>query len=356
MYPNSTTQPVAVVDQEAVARARYFAYVQRRAMPPRCSPISILIIVLSTGMMFIGVTMTVIANWPGATTIGENPLKIAGPVLLAVGAAIFLLGIVLACVINNREQIKWEKNLTNLAVEQSHAASTQQGALVQPPGMYSDTQPLHKPGSKAARTSGAEESARDSESVPGYYSGSQKSHQDQDGIVSQLPDPIRIRKPGPIPRGNGSVSGGSANVSSEIGAADLGGIGVYSPASDDKRRVSPNAYANQGYAHSEFQTAASEAQRNRAESARRQQQANGNGGSRGDVSYQAPGHTGPQEQHHLRVHIRAQPGTAVLITPSATPPRSTPPRNTPQGTPQVRGGQGARITLSHGDSNAETEI
>ena len=90
-------------------------------MPPRCNPIAIVIIVLSLGMLFIGLTMTIIANWPGATSIGENPLKIAGPVLLAAGGAIFILGIALTCCLNNRERRKWEQSLASYAAQRRYA-------------------------------------------------------------------------------------------------------------------------------------------------------------------------------------------------------------------------------------------
>ena len=45
----------------------------------------IIVVVLSLGLVFIGLTLTIIAHWPGYTAIGFNPLKIVGPVLLAVG-------------------------------------------------------------------------------------------------------------------------------------------------------------------------------------------------------------------------------------------------------------------------------
>lgn len=105
------------VDSEALARARYAAYAQRRTMPPRCNPIGILLLVLTLGILFIGLTMTIIANWPGATTIGENPLRIAGPVLLGCGGFLFILIIILIVLMNNREQTKWERRLTNLAAD-----------------------------------------------------------------------------------------------------------------------------------------------------------------------------------------------------------------------------------------------
>lgn len=104
-------------DIEALARARHAAYAQRRTMPPRCNPIGILLLVLTLGVLFIGLTMTVIANWPGATSIGENPLRTAGPVLLACGGLFFILTLILIALLNRSEQAKWERKLTNLAAD-----------------------------------------------------------------------------------------------------------------------------------------------------------------------------------------------------------------------------------------------
>lgn len=98
-------------DQQAIIQATYVARLQRRSMPPRCNPFTILLLVLSIGMLFIGVTMTLIANWPGATSIGDNPLRIAGPVLLGVGGALFIFGVILVCLLNVQEREKWDRNL-----------------------------------------------------------------------------------------------------------------------------------------------------------------------------------------------------------------------------------------------------
>lgn len=102
-------------DADRLAQMRHLAILQRRASPPRCNPISILVLVMSLGMVFIGLTMTVIAHWPGSTTIGENPLKIAGPILLSVGGALFVIGLFLVCFLNRKEKRKWEKSFNNMA-------------------------------------------------------------------------------------------------------------------------------------------------------------------------------------------------------------------------------------------------
>jgi len=67
-------------------------------------------------MIFIGATMTLIAHWPGSSSIGENPLKIAGPVLLAVGFVALIVGIFLHCIINNRERRRWQKKMNAVIV------------------------------------------------------------------------------------------------------------------------------------------------------------------------------------------------------------------------------------------------
>jgi len=75
----------------------------------------LLLQVLALGMIFIGLTMTIIAHWPGSTSIGENPLKIAGPILLAVGGVLFFIGVVLVCCLNKRERQRWERMINKFA-------------------------------------------------------------------------------------------------------------------------------------------------------------------------------------------------------------------------------------------------
>ena len=75
--------------------------------------------VLALGMIFIGVTMTLIAHWPGSTSIGENPLKVAGPVLLSVGVVALIIGIVLVGVVNTRERRRWQKQMARMIISRS---------------------------------------------------------------------------------------------------------------------------------------------------------------------------------------------------------------------------------------------
>lgn len=116
-------------DADQLAQMRYMAVLNRRSAPPRCNPISILVLVMSLGMAFIGLTMTIIAHWPGSTSFGENPLKIAGPILLSVGVALFIGGLFLAYYLNSRERKRWAKSVNNMAqVTLDQSASSLPGA------------------------------------------------------------------------------------------------------------------------------------------------------------------------------------------------------------------------------------
>ena len=57
--------------------------------------------------------MTVIANWPGM--IGSNPLKIAGPILLAIGFVVFVIGVLLARFLKKKEAKKWTQKVNTMA-------------------------------------------------------------------------------------------------------------------------------------------------------------------------------------------------------------------------------------------------
>ena len=105
---------------EAIARARYFAFAQRRTMPPRCNPYGILGITLSLGILFFGLTMTIIANWPGVTSISGNQLFVAGPILLGVGGLVFIIVIIVVFLLSQRQQALWETRVTNMALERTY--------------------------------------------------------------------------------------------------------------------------------------------------------------------------------------------------------------------------------------------
>ena len=93
-------------------RQRYLARRTMARRPSRIQPTVIIVMVLSLGLFFIGLIMTIIANWPGYSTVGSNPLEVAGPVLLVVGVLAFILGIFCVCRKNTTNKHKWERAIS----------------------------------------------------------------------------------------------------------------------------------------------------------------------------------------------------------------------------------------------------
>ena len=80
----------------------------------------IIILVLAAGLLFIGLIMTIIAVWPGYTPVGGNPLKIAGPVILALGGVIIILAVANICWKSSKEK---EKQMHRQQLMYSQSAS-----------------------------------------------------------------------------------------------------------------------------------------------------------------------------------------------------------------------------------------
>ncbi len=99
--------------------------------PPRFRPYMIILMVLFIGLTFIGLVMTIIAVWPGYTPVGGNPLKIAGPILLGVGGAGFIMGIINICYNNDlqkkkdarKEALMYAQSVSRRYVQQGHIIS-----------------------------------------------------------------------------------------------------------------------------------------------------------------------------------------------------------------------------------------
>jgi len=217
-----------VVDQalteEAITAAnmRYLAVMHRRAAPPRCHPITILVMVMSSGLIFIGLTMTIIAHWPGSTSIGENPLKIAGPILLSVGVVGFIVGIVLVSLCNKRDQRKFTKSINNLAASKvamnQSAASLTGTSKKMPPepsapaGVYHDEVQQHQAvNAESSRLTTVVRTSQNYHGTGVRSVGSKESYasgQNSDE-VDDIPQPIRIRKT------KKTVTDSSDNVTSE---------------------------------------------------------------------------------------------------------------------------------------------
>lgn len=78
-------------------------YMQNKPVKrPRFHPAAIIILVLSIGLVFVGLVMTIISVWPGYAPQGGNPLKIVGPVLLCLGFVVLMATIYYSCYFTKR--------------------------------------------------------------------------------------------------------------------------------------------------------------------------------------------------------------------------------------------------------------
>lgn len=93
----------------------------RNSSPPHCRPITILILTLAIGTMFIGMTMTIVAHWPGSVSVGFDPLSIPGPIILALGGIAFIIGSILVCYFQRVEQKKKGEKFVSFATTLSRA-------------------------------------------------------------------------------------------------------------------------------------------------------------------------------------------------------------------------------------------
>lgn len=152
--------------------------------------------------------------------------------------------------------------------------------------------------------------------------------------IDKVPDPMRIQKKRNTPRKSES-SNGSANQSygSSAGEADLGVPGMLMPAHLSRPSGHANAYSNDVY---ESEGRESDAPRRRKDvtdaaprrpgkssrEGRGQQHPAGAPDPIRDAIARGTAHVYTPDPQQLRVHIKAQQGTAIHITPSATPPLS----------------------------------
>lgn len=154
----------------------------------------------------------------------------------------------------------------------------------------------------------------------------------------KVPDPMRVQKKRPTSRKSGSSNASVNNsYSSGAGEADLGIPGYVIPSGH--RSSQQSGSPSGGYHNASFESAERTVEgsrsgpRNEAAGQRKSKAAEKRGkgedvGRRGVVqraSSHVRGDVGradvySEDPQQLRVHIKAQPGTAVHITPSATPP------------------------------------
>lgn len=108
-------------ERDTLARIRFAAQMTRNSSPPHCRPITILILIMALGTMFIGMTMTIVAHWPGSVSVGFDPLSSPGPIILALGGIALIFGSILVCYFQRAEQKKKGEKFVSFATTLSRA-------------------------------------------------------------------------------------------------------------------------------------------------------------------------------------------------------------------------------------------
>ena len=101
--------------REAARRQAALAYYSNRSPPPRFRPGIIIAAVIITGILVIGIIMTIVAYLPGYAAIGVEALRIASPIIFALGALMLIGLIFLVCIRSSRERQLFEKNLHEIS-------------------------------------------------------------------------------------------------------------------------------------------------------------------------------------------------------------------------------------------------
>jgi len=296
-------------------------------------------------MIFIGLTMTIIAHWPGSTSIGENPLKIAGPILLAVGAVLFFIGIVLICRLNQRERQRWERMINKFAASRQPGDMSSFGPPGQKPGGYDDQRgdtsinaPLIPPQQpdggrgKPYNPNPNEYPGKGGYPYPGGNDGGESSFMADDN--EGVPDPFRPTKPRKPKKSatgsNDDLSGGDSVIGTTVTTTTTT-TKIVKRAGGDEVPVTSETSST---------TTRSKTSRNRdGGGAAGDGTGGGRSGGRGPPGSQ-PGSSSPGGSR-LLVHVKAQPGATVHIHPSGGPAVAPKP---------------AFSTYSHSTASGETDI
>jgi len=163
---------------------------KKRQSHSRHMPIFIVLIVLTLGMVFIGLVMTIVAHWPGYSAIGGNPLEVAGPVLLSVGSAGFIICMLIVCTQKKAEKKTYQKRFTKLATSARMATMQQNVSMMQNSYMIQHQNRMPSMGSIAMHESQAPQ-------TPSVYTDDQHSYsQNMDGFYDGSVDP---NTPGVVP-------------------------------------------------------------------------------------------------------------------------------------------------------------
>ena len=62
-------------------------------------------------MVIVGLVMTIIANWPGYSSIGFNALEIVGPIILGVGGLCVICTVAVVVMRNRYQREEWERKV-----------------------------------------------------------------------------------------------------------------------------------------------------------------------------------------------------------------------------------------------------
>lgn len=83
----------------------------RQSPAPKFHPFIIIAVVLTVGIVIVGLVMTVIAYWPGYSAIGFNALRIVGPVILGVGGLALICTISVVVMRNKYQREEWQQKM-----------------------------------------------------------------------------------------------------------------------------------------------------------------------------------------------------------------------------------------------------
>jgi hypothetical protein len=206
--------------------------IMRRGLnpPPRFRPFMIILMVLFIGLAFIGLVMTIIAVWPGYTPVGGNPLKIAGPILLAVGGAGFIVGIINICYNNDKQK---KKDARKQALMYAHSMSR---STIASAHHYPQSNASHASKQPASKGKGILKNASSTSTYNGTAKGSDQGDNDSGMIGTHS-----------FSTGNQSYERDSVN-SDVSGHAKLDNVRVEMNPDPNQKRPKPRSYQNAAYA------------------------------------------------------------------------------------------------------------
>ncbi|KAK2184742.1 hypothetical protein NP493_254g00003 [Ridgeia piscesae] len=363
-------------------RQRYLARRTMARRPSRIQPMIIIVLVLSLGLFFIGLIMTIIANWPGYSTVGNDPLEVAGPTLLVFGIIVFIIGIFCVCYRNSANKHKWERAIS----ERTMSRSTLGGlSTISGPGLARTPSIDAKPGKgilkKTSSTSTSGTGREFAEGDSGVAATTNASYErDSDSSlgsagrfegyrIESLPDPMGR---GGMRNGGGPIEHSSdteqpaiipqpvrqitrphmdkhARSRAESAAMQAAANPAYSPPRGDwqepaagqhpGQQRSMKNYSNEGYdmydpnvAQQQQQQRPLSGTQNRAyaddsqQVAPRQQKQEPQYAQIQRNQQRQPQYQQQPQYQPLHINIKAQPGTSVHITPGAHPTSAMPPK------------------------------